>query len=376
MKSIGFYCDANRIEKNALEQLRQYAERPYLDRINAYPDIHFCQEKALPVGVAFETTGYCYPLITGKDIGCGVMYLSVNKEHWIKPFNKEQHYRALELTHHKMTDEGLGGGNHFLSIEEDKDRVYVLCHTGTRNRGIALYQDFVELIRKYSNEQARALDYVPVSYLSEELRNYYQSVLEYGYERRKAFCMKTLIFLQKAGYVRCRKEDINPAYLQENFRQLQNSGSMNGTPYQLEDSIHNHLRFEGERVLHRKGSTEIRPGRTVVIPLSMSRGSLLVKADDTPALAAALYSCSHGAGRKLSRFSAMKYWSSTLKEKQRKAYRLQFPELLNRSGDFPAGYIQEFDFAYKSSEDLLVKQLYLKLVTKTSPIVTVKYSEI
>jgi tRNA-splicing ligase RtcB/release factor H-coupled RctB family protein len=90
----------------------------------------------------------------------------------------------------------------------------------------------------------------------------------------------------------------------------------------------------------------------------------------------ALYSCSHGAGRKLSRFNAMKYWRTTLKEKQRKAYREQFSELLNRSGEFPSGYIQEFDFAYKDSEDMLAQQPYLKLVTKTSPVATVKYSEI
>ncbi|WP_290798265.1 RtcB family protein [Flavihumibacter sp. UBA7668] len=376
MKSIGFYCDTNSVEKNALEQLRQYAERPNLERINAYPDIHYCQEKALPVGVAFETTGYCYPLITGKDIGCGVMYLRISKEDWLKPFSKENHYRAFDFAHQRMTDEGLGGGNHFLSIEEDKTHVYILCHTGTRNRGIALYQDCVELTRTFSYEQGRELDYIPVSYLSEEFREYYQSVLEYGYQRRKAFCIKTLIFLQQAGYVRCRKEGISATYLQADFRQLPEYGELHGTSYQLEDSIHNHIRFERDKILHRKGSTEIQAGKTVVIPLSMSRGSLLVKAEDSPALADALYSCSHGAGRKLSRFNAMKYWRTTLKEKQRKAYREQFSELLNRSGEFPSGYIQEFDFAYKDSEDMLAQQPYLKLVTKTSPVATVKYSEI
>jgi tRNA-splicing ligase RtcB/release factor H-coupled RctB family protein len=151
---------------------------------------------------------------------------------------------------------------------------------------------------------------------------------------------------------------------------------LNGTPYWLEDSIHNHLRFKDQRIIHRKGSTELEKGKTVVIPLSMSRGSLLVQPGSMPDAGNALHSCAHGAGRKLSRFDAMKYWKTVLKEKQRKAYKEQFAELLDRSGNFPQGYIQEFDFAYKDSVDIFRHQPYLKKVTQTSPVVTIKYSEI
>jgi tRNA-splicing ligase RtcB/release factor H-coupled RctB family protein len=105
----------------------------------------------------------------------------------------------------------------------------------------------------------------------------------------------------------------------------------------------------------------------------MSRGSLLVQPNNA---SDALSSCAHGAGRKLSRFDAMKYWKTVLKEKQRKAYKEQFAELLNRSGNFPQGYIQEFDFAYKDSIDIFKYQPYLKMVTQTCPVVTIKYSEI
>lgn len=376
MKSIGFYCDASRIEQNALEQLRQYAEKPHLESINAFPDIHYCQEKALPVGVAFETRGYCYPLITGKDIGCGVMYLRISRSDWVKPFDKARHYRALELAHHRMTDEGLGGGNHFLSIEEDDHHVYIICHTGTRNRGIALYQDCVELTRRYSAQAGVAMDHVPLDYLPEAFRSHYLAVLDYGRERRKLFCVKTLVFLQQAGYIRCRKEAIPKGYLDQDYRSVPETGSLHETGYVMEDSVHNHLRIDGDRVLHRKGSTELLPGKTVVIPLSMSRGSLLVRSGDVEGLSRALYSCSHGAGRMRSRYDAMKYWRTVLKEKQRRLYRERFAELLGRNGEFPSGYIQEFDFAYKGSSDLLAQQPYLKLVTQTRPVVTVKYTEI
>lgn len=376
MQSIGFYCDANSIEQNAMEQLQQYAQKPFVNDIRAFTDIHYCAEKALPVGVAFKTTDYCYPLITGKDIGCGVMYLKVSKTSWLKPFDKKAHFPALYLAHQKMTDDGLGGGNHFLSIEEDNEAVYIICHTGTRDRGIALYQHCLQLTREFSREYGQDVDFVHKDFLSAEFRHYYNATLTFGYERRKNFCIKTLLFLQKANYVRCDKNAIDKDYLNFNFKDLEEEGNLNGTPYKMEDSIHNHVRFAEQYIMHRKGSTELAKGKTVVIPLSMSRGSLLVQAGSVAAMEAALNSCAHGAGRRLSRFDAMKHWKTVLKEKQRREYKERFSELLNRSGQFPPGYIQEFDFAYKDATDIFNHQPHLKKVTQTTPVVTVKYTEI
>jgi RNA-splicing ligase RtcB len=376
MQSIGFYCDVNSIEQNAMEQLQQYAQKPFINAIRAFTDIHYCAEKALPVGVAFDTTDYCYPLITGKDIGCGVMYLKVSKAFWLKPFDKKAHFQALYLTHQKMTNDGLGGGNHFLSIEEDHEAVYIICHTGTRDRGIALYQHCLQLTREFSREYGQDVDFVHKDFLPAEFRQYYNATLTFGYERRKNFCIKTLLFLQKANYVRCDKNAIGKDYLHFNFKELEEEGSLNGTPYKMEDSIHNHVRFAEQYIMHRKGSTELSKGKTVVIPLSMSRGSLLVQAGTNAATEAALNSCAHGAGRRLSRFDAMKYWKTVLKEKQRREYKERFSELLNRSGNFPPGYIQEFDFAYKDATEIFKYQPHLKKVTQTTPVVTVKYTEI
>lgn len=158
-------------------------------------------------------------------------------------------------------------------------------------------------------------------------------------------------------------------------------GKLYGTPYMIADSFHNHITFvDGEGTndgaIHRKGSTELKSRDEVVIPLSMSRGSLIVKKGNEYEAGIALNSCSHGAGRKLSRFDAMKHWRTTLKEKERKQYRERFSELLDRSGEFPSGYLQEFDYAYKDSSDILIQQPYLKKVTQTTPVVTVKYTEI
>lgn len=376
MSLIGFYCDVNSIEQNAMSQLQQYAQKPFVEKICAFTDIHYCTEKALPVGVAFTTTDYCYPLITGKDIGCGVMYLKINKDWCLKPFNKIAHYQAFQFAHTQMTDDGLGGGNHFLAIEEDEDAVYIICHTGTRDRGIALYQQCLQMTRDFSQEYGQEVDFVHRDFISDAFKEYYNRTLQFGYERRKNFCVKTLQFLQIANYISCNKQSVDKHYLRNNYSQFAHEGICNGTPYVIEDSIHNHLRWENNTIVHRKGSTELKPGKTAVIPLSMSRGSLLVKATSAKIAAEALYSCAHGAGRRLSRFNAMKYWNTVLKEKQRKAYKEEFSELLNKSGQFPHGYIQEFDFAYKDNADILEYQPYLKKVTQTRPVVTIKYTEI
>jgi len=330
----------------------------------------------LPVGVVFKTSDHIYPLITGKDIGCGVMYLKIDKVHWLKPFDKKEHYPALNFAHQQMTDDGLGGGNHFLSIEEDDEAVYIICHTGTRDRGIALYQDCLQLTRDYSLACGNQVDYVHRDFLKPGFMPYYTSILRFGYERRKNFCMKTFIFLQNANYIRCNKSQIDRRFLNNNYKNADHKGELNGTAYSLEDSIHNHLRFNKNEIVHRKGSTELAADKTIVIPLSMSRGSLLVQPVSSEAGKEALFSCAHGAGRRLSRFDAMKHWRTVLKEKERKAYKLRFSELLGRNGEFPNGYIQEFDFAYKESVDILRYQSYLKKVTQTIPVVTIKYSEI
>jgi|GEM_PF-503050 len=378
MNKIKFLCDKNTIEKNASEQITKYSESPHIKNVCAFTDIHFCDEKAIPVGVAFSTEEYIYPLITGKDIGCGVMYLKLSKSDWIKPFDKEKHYRPFNFAHTKMTDDGLGGGNHFLSLEEDDEFIYIICHTGTRDRGIGLYQHCYQLVQAFSAEYGQSVPFIHRSFIDEKFYEYYNNILDFGYQRRKNFCLKTMIFLQKANYIKSNKEEIKKDYLNLDYSKLDDQGKLYGTSYKLGDSIHNHIRFEQDgKIIHRKGSTELPAQGSIVIPLSMTRGSLLVKANPYSELTQeALFSCAHGAGRKLSRFNTMKYWKNTLKAKDRKAYKIKFSEMLDRSGNFSSGYIQEFDFAYKDHSDIFKFQPYLKKVSETKPIVTLKYTEI
>jgi RNA-splicing ligase RtcB len=354
---IKYFCNKNEIEQNAMDSIKHIEND--VESICVFPDIHYCSERSIPIGVSFKSKAVFYPLVTGKDIGCGVTFLRFNSKEWKKPFNKFQHYNALNKMSQSFTDEGLGGGNHFLSIEEGLDgNTYIICHTGTRNLGIYMYQHFISLIDKYNYENNLNVEYLPIEMYDEELHIKYQNILDIGISRRKTFVEKTLNFLCNNGYVDSKCE------------------------YDIVDSIHNVFRIDKQNnvAYHHKGATELNAytsfgSNEVVIPISMTRGSLIVKPKSGAYLDENLWSCAHGAGRKLSRTDSLKYWHS-LKSRDKKLYEQQFSELLDRNGKFANGYLQEFDFAYKNSDTILSDQPFLKEVTITKPIVTIKFTEI
>ena len=340
-----YFTDRSGVEQNALQSLRAFEAQNRIQKIAVFPDIHYCSERSIPVGVAFQTTDVFFPLVTGKDAGCGVAYGRIPAKDLRRPFDKQRHYRAFERAVHGMTDEGLGGGNHFLSLEASEQYFYVIVHTGSRNLGIHLYQESVALLQQHNPGE----DWLPLEYATEAYRNAYERVLQYAAARRREFVEKTFAFLER-------------------------NGCWAGGSFEWADSEHNLLEFTAGGVLHRKGSTRLPATGAVVIPLSMSRGSLIVRANPWhESLADALHSCAHGAGRRLSRTDTLKHWYS-LKKAEKEAYRARFPELLDRSGDFDSSILQEFDFAYKDSAQLLATQPHLLCLDQTEPLATVKFT--
>ena len=349
---IQYFCNKEEIEKNASDLILESEKE--MDKICVFPDIHYCSEKSIPVGVAFQSTDKFFPLVTGNDVGCGVMFLRFPVRYWKKPFNKSEHYNAFNKSSQTFTDEGLGGGNHFLSIEDgDDDFTYIICHTGTRNLGIYMYQHFLSLINEFNYKEGVVGTSLPLDYWTDELSEKYSKVVNTGTTRREQFVRKTFDFLVHNNYI--HKGD-----------------------YEIVDSIHNVFTNHYEKFIHRKGATVLDESFhpiQVAIPLSMTRGTLIVVPRYLSDLSENLWSCAHGAGRKLSRTDTLKYWHS-LKNKEKKTYEQNFVEMLGRDGKFPNGYLQEFDFAYKESDTILKDQPFLKKVAQTKPIATVKFTEI
>lgn len=240
-----------------------------------------------------------------------------------------------------------------------------------------MYHKFTRMIDDFNFDESVTGTSLPKPKWDEELAKYYESILLFATNRRKEFVLKTLMMLQTNGYVKCDKTKIDKSYLKNSFKALDNEGKLNDTYYKIQDSIHNHIRMDDHGFVHRKGATELIPGQEAVIPLSMTRGSFIVAPSNRYYhLDQSNYSCSHGAGRQLSRTDSLKHWQSGMKKKEKENYKKDFFELLDRNGNFPNGYIQEFDFAYKPSEDLLINQPHITKIASTKPIATVKFTEI
>jgi tRNA-splicing ligase RtcB/release factor H-coupled RctB family protein len=345
---INYYCNKYEIEKNAMDCVLDIEND--MDEICVFSDIHYCSENSIPVGVAFSSVNKFFPLVTGKDVGCGVMFLRFSSNAWKKEFDKTLHYNALNKSSQDFTDDGLGGGNHFLSIEKGDDNyTYIICHTGTRNLGIYMYQHFLSLINNYNFKENMTGDSLPLEYWTDELQDKYSKIIDFGINRRKQFVTKTYDFLIQNNYI-------------------------NKTDYETIDSIHNIFTVDNNYAIHRKGATVLNRNTQIAIPLSMTRGTLIVQPKGYD-LSGNLWSCSHGAGRKLSRTDSLKFWHS-MKNKDKKLYKEKFSEMLDRNGNFLNGYLQEFDFAYKNSDNILEEQPFLKKISQTTPIVTIKYTEI
>jgi tRNA-splicing ligase RtcB/release factor H-coupled RctB family protein len=66
-----------------------------------------------------------------------------------------------------------------------------------------LYQQCIQLTRYFSLQYGQKVDFVHKDFLKDDFLKYYNDTLQFGYERRKNFCFKTLIFLQNANYIQC-----------------------------------------------------------------------------------------------------------------------------------------------------------------------------
>jgi tRNA-splicing ligase RtcB len=273
------------------------------------PDVHLAND--ICVGAVVATSELIYPAAVGSDIGCGMAAIATDAEaellrdeqraaHLLAglyrdvPSNKHRSRRNLPAslleqplscpTLLKSAERDgavqlgtLGRGNHFLEFQHDEEeRVWVLLHTGSRAMGQAITRHHLAKM-----EGARGL--ASCEAVSLVGRNYLGDV-----------CWAR-------------------TYASENRLEILNSvdkllSTLFGVHLQWESLIHNdhnHVareqHFSETLWVHRKGAQSARDNECVIIPGSMGTTSFHAIGRGN---ATALYSCSHGAGRSLSRSEA------------------------------------------------------------------------
>ena len=170
-------CYASVIEEEAIEQIRRMCDYEFTagSRIRIMPDVH--AGKGCTIGTTMTITDKAVPNIVGVDIGCGMYTVDLGKTdidykkldeaaHFIpsgmnvwegrqEHFDLEQLrcYRDLNDTKRLERSLGtLGGGNHFIEIDESADgEKYLVIHSGSRNLG----KQVAELYQKLAVELSK-----------------------------------------------------------------------------------------------------------------------------------------------------------------------------------------------------------------------------
>ena len=378
------------LESGALEQALNLSRLPFAHKhIALMPDAH--QGYGMPVGGVLAAKGYVIPNAVGVDIGCGmqarrttIKARSLAARHSGKggkgtvlqailaallrdvpngngpvgSHRAPQPHALLDghpefaalverapqslqkaWAHGAYQLGTLGGGNHFLEVQEDEDGfVWVMLHSGSRALGKAVCDHF--------NAAARELN---ASLHSQVPREWQLSYLPLDSDEGQEYVAWMRLCLRYAEENRARMLSVALDRLIEEVRANQPDKELEIT--ESIDTHHNYASLErhfGEDVLvHRKGSVCARAGELVVIPGSMETGSYVARGLGHPD---AFESCSHGAGRRLSRTAALRARTS---EHVLDALRRKGIELAKRSHKDVA---EEAGHAYKDVDEVMSRQ--------------------
>lgn len=328
------------VEQKALNQLYAMSQLQFIhSHIAVMPDVH--AGKGATVGSVIPTKSAIIPSAVGVDIGCGMNALRLSiKAHQLpdnlKParlaiekhvpvgFEKHKQIMAkmstldpLAIRLKRITDKHsgllkmlnnfertwakqlgtLGGGNHFIELcVDERDDVWVMLHSGSRGIGSCIGEYFITLAKKVNET---CFGYIPdreLSYFAEGMpffEDYLEAVdwaQDYATENRKEMMRLIIKALQgkDAQFPRfaITKEAIN--------------------------CHHNYVSKEthfGEQVyVTRKGAISAYAGELGIIPGSMGAKSYIVRGLGN---SESFCSCSHGAGRRMSRGRAVREFGVT-----------------------------------------------------------------
>jgi tRNA-splicing ligase RtcB len=326
------------LEDQAREQLQNIARLPFIHQwIAVMPDVHL--GKGATVGSVVPTIGAIIPAAVGVDIGCGMIATrttltasdlpdnlsavrsaieravphgrSVGRGHgrdkgsWETPpalsiegwsqlvddfaLICERHPRMKNTNNLKHLGT-LGTGNHFVEICLDEEqRVWFMLHSGSRGVGNAIGTYFIELAKQEMRRWMINLPDQDLAYLPEGSQHYADYVFAVEWAQRFARMNREIMMRNVVAAVR----------------------SVITKPFEAQAEAvnchHNYVsrehHFGKDVMLTRKGAVSARKGELGIIPGSMGAKSFIVRGLGN---ADSFHSCSHGAGRVMSRTQARK----------------------------------------------------------------------
>lgn len=374
----------DQIEESALQQLIALAGCPFIfHHVAAMPDVHY--GLGATIGSVFATETVLLPTAVGVDIGCGMLAqpFDLRAADLPQAFLRELHERAKQeiptgFGEHAaprqwdgFDDEtrytpavapivrgkgprqlgSLGGGNHFLELCQDEaGMVWLMLHSGSRGAGNMIASHHIaiaqELNARLGIPSARDLWVLPLD--RAEGQAYLKDMLwaqDYAMENRQR--MRAAFIDLLADLLR-RRLKIDLA--------LDPAAAINIH----HNYAHRETAYGREVWVHRKGATFAGAGVLGIIPGSMATGSYIVRGLGSPE---SFQSCSHGAGRVMSRGQAVRTIALD-------AFARQMRGIVAETS---AEYLDEAPQAYKDLDTVIYNQSDLvEPVRRLRPIMNVK----
>jgi tRNA-splicing ligase RtcB len=369
------------IDEASIQQLGNMAQLPFIhSHIAAMPDVH--AGIGATVGSVIPMRGAIVPAAVGVDIGCGMNAVRLSLKANTLPDNLYKLRAAIEKSvpvgfeehnepsvqaatvnnmaaHLKsITDKHpgimkmqrnfqntwgrqlgtLGGGNHFIELcLDEQDDVWVMLHSGSRGIGNKIGQYFIEKAKK---DMGKALGNLPdkdLAYFTEGTQYFEDYVEAVGWAQ---------------DYAMLNRREMMRLVLEA----LQKHLPKFTTTQEAINCHHNYVQQEqhfGQEVyVTRKGAISAQLGQLGIIPGSMGAKSYIVRGLGNPQ---SFCSCSHGAGRRMSRTEAKRRFNALDLEQQTQGIECRKDK----------GVVDEIPAAYKDIDTVMQHQTDLVEVVHT-----------
>ncbi|WP_035530823.1 RtcB family protein [Paraburkholderia sacchari] len=383
-KAVKMWTQGVAIEEAARRQLRNTARMPFVFRhVAVMPDAHV--GKGSTIGSVIPTQGAIIPAAVGVDIGCGMMAVRTtltaadlpdslsgvrgaieravphggapgrrDPGAWSRPppavddawqllapgFQRiVDKYPSLARTNNHAHVGTLGTGNHFIEVCLDEgDGVWFMLHSGSRGVGNAIGSLFITLAQADMRQHLANLPDKDLAYFKEGSRHFDDYVEAVGWAQR---------------YARSNREVMMNAVIDAVRATI-------GKPFAIDEHVvnchHNYVQkerhFGADIFVTRKGALSARAGEFGIVPGSMGAKSFIVRGLGNEE---SFCSCSHGAGRSMSRKEA----------KRRFTVEDQISATLHVECRKDAGVIDEIPMAYKDIDAVMAAQRSLVEVVHT-----------
>ncbi len=370
-------------EDEARKQLLNAAAMPFIHKwVAAMPDVHL--GLGATVGSVIPTVGAVIPAAVGVDIGCGMMAVQTSLSAKDLPDNLREMRSAIEAAvPHGRTDNGgrndrgawgdvpenivtewnnilkndfekmaakhkklakantvkhlgsLGTGNHFIEVCLDEaEQLWFMLHSGSRGIGNRIGTYFIELakqdMRRYHiNLPDKDLAYLPEG--TDYFDDYVEAVTwaqDFAFRNRRIMMERVIAAVEKCSGIPPFQAQLKAVNCHHNY-------------------VSREFHYGKNVLVTRKGAVRARQGDLGIIPGSMGARSFIVRGKGNPE---SFHSCSHGAGRVMSRTAAKKRF--TLEDHKQATARVECRKDKDVIDETPAAY-KPIDAVMEAQRDLV-----------------------